>query len=177
VWAKLLAEIKGSRLVVKHLALDDALVRDGLLGRFAAHGVPEDRIACIGTTERHDHLRAFEQIDISLDPFPQNGGISTWESLYMGVPVIAKLGRGASSRAAGAILKAIGLDDWVAEDDAGYVEIAKAFATNPAYLGTLRAELTDLIAHSAAGNVAAYTQRVEAGYRQFWRDYCARHAG
>jgi predicted O-linked N-acetylglucosamine transferase (SPINDLY family) len=177
VWAKLLAEIKGSRLVVKHLALDDALVRDGLLGRFAAHGVPEDRIACIGTTERHDHLRAFEQIDISLDPFPQNGGISTWESLYMGVPVIAKLGRGASSRAAGAILKAIGLDDWVAEDDAGYVEIAKAFATNPAYLGTLRAELPDLIAHSAAGNVAAYTRRVEAGYRQFWRDYCARHTG
>jgi len=177
VWSKLLAEIEGSKLVVKHLALDDQLVRDGLLGRFVSHGVPEDRIACIGTTERHDHLRAFEQIDISLDPFPQNGGISTWESLYMGVPVIAKLGRGASSRAAGAILKAIGLDDWVADDDAGYVEIAKAFATNPAYLGTLRVELPELIAHSAAGNVTTYTRAVETGYRQFWRDCCARHAG
>jgi predicted O-linked N-acetylglucosamine transferase (SPINDLY family) len=177
VWSKLLSEIEGSKLVVKHLALDDALVRDGLLGRFAGYGVADNSIICMGASDRRDHLAAFARIDISLDPFPQNGGISTWESLYMGVPVIAKLGRGASSRAAGAILKAIGLDDWVAEDDTGYVEIAKAFATNPAYLGTLRAELRDLIAHSPAGNVVVYTQRVEAGYRQFWRDYCASQSG
>jgi predicted O-linked N-acetylglucosamine transferase (SPINDLY family) len=162
---------------VKHLALNDPTMRDGLLGRFASHGVPQERIICMGASERTEHLRAFAEIDIALDPFPQNGGISTWEALYMGVPVIAKLGRGASSRAAGAILKAIGLDDWVAEDDAGYIEIAKAFATNPAYLGTLRAELRDMIAHSPAGNVAVYTRAVETGYRRFWQKYCASMSG
>ena len=176
VWARLLDAVAGSKLVIKHLALNDATVRDGLLGRFVAAGVPDNRVICMGASERTDHLRAFAEIDIALDPFPQNGGISTWEALYMGVPVIAKLGRGASSRAAGAILKAIGLDDWVAEDDDGYVEIAEAFATNPAYLGTLRAELPSLIAHSAAGNIEIYTQRVEAGYRQFWQTYCAKAA-
>jgi predicted O-linked N-acetylglucosamine transferase (SPINDLY family) len=176
LWSRLLREIDGARLVVKHLALEDALVRDGLLGRFAAHGVPQDSIVCIGATERRDHLRAFAQIDISLDPFPQNGGISTWESLYLGVPVIAKLGLGASSRAAGAILKAIGLDDWVADNDDGYVAIAKQFAAQPEHLAKLRAELPARIAASPAGNVRIYTERVEAGYRQFWRDYCAKAA-
>jgi predicted O-linked N-acetylglucosamine transferase (SPINDLY family) len=173
VWSKLLREVEGSKIVIKHIALDDTLVRDGLLGRFVAQGVAQDRIVCIGATERSAHLRAFETIDISLDPFPQNGGISTWESLYMGVPVIAKLGCGASSRAAGAILKAIGLDDWVADDDDGYVAIAQKYAAMPAHLEKLRAELPERIAASPAGNVRIYTQRVEAGYRQFWRDYCA----
>jgi len=126
----------------------------------------------MGSSERRDHLKAFENVDISLDPFPQNGGLSTWESLYMGVPVVAKLGNGASSRAGGAIVKAIGLDDWVADDEDGYVAIAQKYASMPSYLEKLRADLRTQIANSPAGNVKVYTQRAEAGYRQFWRDYC-----
>jgi predicted O-linked N-acetylglucosamine transferase (SPINDLY family) len=174
IWSNLLRALPGSRMVVKHFALDEPLVRDNLLGRFAARGVPQDRITCLGSSGRRDHLLAFHAIDISLDPFPQNGGASTWESLYMGVPVVAKLGNGASSRAAGSILKAIGLDDWVAEDEEGYIAIAQKYASMPSYLEKVRAELPAKIANSPAGNVTAYTQRVEAGYRQFWRDYCAR---
>jgi predicted O-linked N-acetylglucosamine transferase (SPINDLY family) len=173
VWSKLLREIEGSKLVIKHHALDEAFLGNALVGRFTALGVAQDRITCIGATDRHDHLRAFEAIDISLDPFPQNGGISTWESLYAGVPVIAKLGCGASSRAAGAILSAIGLADWVADDDDGYVAIAKQFTSQPDVLAKLRAELPAQIAASPAGDVTVYTQRVEAGYRQFWHRYCA----
>ena len=148
-------------------------MRDGVVGRFVAQGIAQDRVICIGSTGRRDHLQAFENIDISLDPFPQNGGISTWESLYMGVPVVAKLGNGVPSRAAGAILKAIGLDDWVADDDDGYVAIAQKFAAMRSHLEKLRADLPARIASSPAGNVMVYTQKVEAGYRQFWRDYCA----
>ena len=173
VWAKLLRAVTGSKIVVKHLALDEAFLRDGLVGRFVAQGIPQDRVICMGSSQRREHLMAFDNVDISLDPFPQNGGISTWESLYMGVPVVAKLGNGASSRAAGAILKAIGLDDWVAENDDDYVAIAQKYAAMPSYLEQLRADLPARIASSPAGNVTVYTQRVEAGYRQFWRDYCA----
>jgi predicted O-linked N-acetylglucosamine transferase (SPINDLY family) len=177
VWSKLLRAVTASKIVVKHVALDEALLRDALVGRFVAQGVPQDRVICIGSTERRDHLAAFENIDISLDPFPQNGGISTWESLYMGVPVIAKLGDGASSRAAGAILKAMGLDDWVADDDDGYVAIAQKYAALPSHLEKLRADLRAIIAGSAAGNVEVYTRKVEEGYRQFWRDYCTSATG
>ncbi|MGH6777947.1 MAG: tetratricopeptide repeat protein [Bradyrhizobium sp.] len=172
VWSKLLHAVTGSKILVKHLALDEALLRDTLIGRFVARGVPQERVICMGSSERRSHLLAFENVDISLDPFPQNGGISTWESLYLGVPVVAKLGRGASSRAAGAILTAIGLDDWVAENDDGYVEIAQKYASMPSHLTKLRAELPAKIASSAAGNVETYTRRVEEGYRRFWRDYC-----
>jgi predicted O-linked N-acetylglucosamine transferase (SPINDLY family) len=172
VWSRLLRAVPGSKIVIKHFALDEAFLRDGLIGRFVTHGVAQERVICLGSTERCEHLKAFADIDISLDPFPQNGGISTWESLYMGVPVIARLGNGASSRAAGAILRAIGLDDWVADDDDGYVAIAQKFASMPVNLAQLRAGLPGMIASSPAGNVSIYTQQVEAAYRQFWRDYC-----
>jgi predicted O-linked N-acetylglucosamine transferase (SPINDLY family) len=176
VWSRLLRSIAGSKIVIKHGALDDPLLRDGLIGRFLTHGVPLDNVRCIGATSRRDHLAEFENIDISLDPFPQNGGVSTWESLHMGVPVVAKLGNSVSSRAAGAILKAIGLDDWVADDDDRYIAIAQKYASMPSRLEMLRAELPAKIANSDTGNFDIYTRKVEEGYRQFWRDYCASKA-
>ncbi|WP_194475969.1 tetratricopeptide repeat protein [Bradyrhizobium sp. CCBAU 53338] len=173
VWSKLMREVTGSKIILKHTLLDDPLVRQRLLARFVAHGIAEADITCLGMTPRHEHLRAFAEVDISLDPFPQNGGISTWESLYAGVPVVAKLGNASSSRAGASIVAAVGLNDWVAEDDDGYTAIACKFAAQPDELAKLRASLPARIASSPAGNVEIYAGRVEAGYRQFWRDYCA----
>ncbi|MBB4422193.1 putative O-linked N-acetylglucosamine transferase (SPINDLY family) [Bradyrhizobium sp. CIR48] len=177
VWSSVMHEVIGSKIIFKHTLLDDPMIRDGLFARLVNQGIPEQNITCLGSSGRADHLRTFAQVDISLDPFPQNGGISTWESLYAGVPVVAKLGHGASSRAGGAIVAAVGLNDWVAEDDDGYVEIARKFASQPEHLAKLRAGLPARIAASPAGNVEIYTRELEAGYRQFWRDHCAAAAG
>ncbi|WP_440640303.1 O-linked N-acetylglucosamine transferase family protein [Bradyrhizobium sp. PUT101] len=173
VWSTVMRKVTGSKIIIKHGLLDDPLLRDSLVARFVAHGIAAENITCMGSTSRHEHLLAFAKVDISLDTFPQNGGVSTWESLYAGVPVVAKLGNGASSRAGGSIVAAVGLEDWVAEDDEGYAAIARKYAAQPAHLARLRAELPAQIAASAAGNVEIYTRKVEAGYRQFWRDYCA----
>jgi len=173
VWSKVMRAVTGSKIIIKHTLLDDPLLRDSLVARFVGQGIGEDNVICMGSTPRDEHLRAFANVDISLDTFPQNGGISTWESLYAGVPVVAKLGNGASSRAGGSIVAAVGLQDWVAEDDGGYAAIAIKHASEPVHLAKLRNELPARIAASPAGNVEIYTRRVEAGYRQFWRDYCA----
>jgi predicted O-linked N-acetylglucosamine transferase (SPINDLY family) len=102
-----------------------------------------------------------------------NGGVSTWESLQAGIPVVAKLGTTAPSRMGAAIVKSVGLDDWVAEDDDGYIAVALKHASRPSELAKLRAELPGKVASSAAGNVETYTRKVEEGYRTFWRRYCA----
>jgi predicted O-linked N-acetylglucosamine transferase (SPINDLY family) len=173
VWSKVMREVTGSKIIIKHTLLDDPMLRDNLIARFVAQGVAEENVTCLGSTPRHEHLRAFANVDISLDTFPQNGGVSTWESLYAGVPVVAKLGNGSSSRAGGSIVAAVGLGDWVADDDEGYAAIACKYAAQPAHLAKLRADLPAQIANSPAGNIEIYTREVEAGYRQFWRDYCA----
>ncbi|WLA62496.1 O-linked N-acetylglucosamine transferase, SPINDLY family protein [Bradyrhizobium diazoefficiens] len=114
-WSRILERVPGSRLLIKDVALDDQLVRDNLLARLATCGVPAERVDLLGTTLRVDHLASFNRVDIALDPFPQNGGVSTLEALQMGVPLVAKLGNSLPSRAAGSILTALGLPDWVTE--------------------------------------------------------------
>ncbi|BAM90280.1 putative O-linked N-acetylglucosamine transferase, SPINDLY family [Bradyrhizobium oligotrophicum S58] len=173
LWSKLMAATPGSIIVVKNHSMSDALLRDGLIARFVAQGIAADRVRCVGKTGRAEHLSMFADIDIALDPFPQNGGISTWEALQMGVPVVTKLGSGPAARAGGAIVKAVGLDEWVAENDEGYLAIALKFCSRPAELAALRAALPAMVLNSAAGNGALYTQHVEKAYRTFWHDYCA----
>ncbi|WP_407194186.1 tetratricopeptide repeat protein [Bradyrhizobium sp. STM 3566] len=172
VWSRILERVPGSRLLIKDVALDDQLVRDKLLARFAACRLPAERVDLLGATSRHEHLASFNRIDIALDPFPQNGGVSTWEALQMGVPVVAKLGNSLPSRAAGAILAALGLPDWIADSEDAYVEIAAGRAARVAELDQLRRELPEQISAAAAGNPVSYARAVDDAYRAMWTRYC-----
>lgn len=172
-WAAILQTVPGSRILMKDRMLDDAAVRASLTERFVAHGISAERIAFRGRTSREEHLAALRDVDIALDPFPQNGGITTWEALHMGVPVVAKLGNSLPSRLSGAILSAIGLTDWVGDSVADYVAIATKYAAMPEFLRELRRELPARISASAAGNSAAYTRAVETAYGAMWERYVA----
>ena len=87
----------------------------------------------------------------------------------MGVPVVAKLGDGVASRAAGAILSAIGLTDWVATNETEYFEIARR--PTGAQLEAIRRDLPALIDRRCGPR--SYTKAVEDAYRDMWRRYCS----
>jgi len=169
VWARILQSDVTSRLLIKHHMIGDAAIRSMLLEKFASQGIAPDRICLMGSTSREEHLATYRQVDICLDPFPQGGGVSTWEALHMGVPVVAKLGNGVASRVGGAILSAAGLTDWAAADDDRYVEIA--LRSTPDRLRTIRHELPELIGRRCSP--AAYTRAVEQAYQTMWQKYCA----
>ena len=169
LWSRLLSADPVSRLIVKDLMLDDVETRQNLLDRFGAHGVDATRISLLGTTDRETHLSAYRDVDICLDPYPHGGGVSTWEALYMGVPVVTKLGEGVASRASGAILSAIGLTDWVAANETEYFEIARR--PTGAQLEALRRDLPALIDRRCGPR--PYTKAVEDAYRDMWRRYCS----
>jgi predicted O-linked N-acetylglucosamine transferase (SPINDLY family) len=175
-WSRILERVPGSRLLIKDLALDDQLVRDNLLARLATCGVPAERVDLLGTTLRIDHLRSFHRVDIALDPFPQNGGVSTLEALQMGVPVVAKLGNSLPSRAGGSILSALGLPDWVTDSEEAYVDIAVSRAAQIGDLDKLRRELPGQVRAAPACNPVAYVQAVDEAYRAMWKRYCSSDA-
>jgi predicted O-linked N-acetylglucosamine transferase (SPINDLY family) len=176
VWARVLRGVPGARLLLKDGAFDEPAMCDLLRERFIGHGIAGERVGFLGSSPREQHLAAFGKTDIGLDPFPQNGGVSTWEALHMGVPVVAKLGHTAPSRLSGAILTSISMGDWVAQNADDYVARAVKFAAMPDLLATLRHELPQKIASSASGNSALYTQAVERAYRSMWEDCCRQQA-
>src|SRR5499427_5881663 len=151
-WARILGALPRSRLLMKDSAFDAPVLREEVMQRFAGHGIAADRIDFLGASTREQHLAAFADSDIALDPFPQNGGVSTWEALHMGVPVVAKLGHTAPSRLSGAILTSVGMADWVAATIDDYVARAVNFAGAPELLTTLRRELPAKVAAAPSGN-------------------------
>jgi predicted O-linked N-acetylglucosamine transferase (SPINDLY family) len=175
-WAQILARVPDSKLLIKDTALNDSYIRENLLARLVRSGIAASRIELRGGTPRREHLAAFNDVDICFDPFPQNGGASTWEALRMSVPVVAKLGNALPKRAAGGILTSVGLSDWVAESTEGYIDIAVGWAGRINELAQLRQELPQRLAASAAGNPELYTDAVGKAYRTMWQTYCAREA-
>jgi predicted O-linked N-acetylglucosamine transferase (SPINDLY family) len=172
LWARILVACPDARLVFKAKALDDPAVRRALSRFFEARGVAAGRLRFLGATNRHEHLASFAEIDVALDPFPQGGGVSTFEALWMGVPVITLLGNSVPQRISGSILTAVGLDDCVARDEDEYVAIAARLAADATRLADLRSGMRARVMASEAGDAVRYTRAVEARYRDMWRTWC-----
>ena len=168
LWAQLLDRIPNSHLLMKDGALDQANTRQVVLGAFTDRGISPNRIQLLGRTDHAGHLATYGQVDIALDTHPQNGGANTWEALWMGVPVITMLGSTPPSRISGAILHALGLDDWISEYELGYLERVTQKASDLDALADFRRGIRDRITASSAGNPNYYTRAVEDAYRVMW---------
>jgi len=175
-WAQILRRVPGSKLLIKDGALHDAFVRNDLTARLHKYGIGDDRIELRGPTPRVDHLAAFNDVDICLDPFPQNGGVSTWEALRMSIPVVAMLGNALPKRISAGILSAVGLSDWIADNTEDYIRIAVEWAGRIDELAQLRESMPARLAASDAGNPEKYAIAVGNAYRSMWQAYCAREA-
>jgi protein O-GlcNAc transferase len=171
VWAAILRQLPASRLMLKYTGLQDAERCRPLVEAFLAHGVTADRLAFEGHSPFAEHLRAYDQIDIALDPFPYSGGTTTRNALWSGVPVIAlddpvKIG----SISAGA-LKLVGLDACVAETTQDYVSCAVAVASDVARLAGWRGEIRGKLAASDYFDARKFTRALESAFIDMWETW------
>jgi protein O-GlcNAc transferase len=173
LWTRILAEIPDSRLLLKTRHLDDPEMAREAIARFAAEGIGPERVVLEGPLPRADLLAAYNRIDIALDPFPYNGGLTTVEALWMGVPVVTLRGRRWVGRAAESILTTVGLSDLVADDGNDYARIVKALADDRHRLGALHSRLRAMVEGSALCDGPGLTRAVESLYRDMWKTWCA----
>jgi protein O-GlcNAc transferase len=88
-WSRILRATPGSRLLLKNRTLDDASNRGAQLTRFAGHGMAEQRLVLEEPEEHFAFLQAYGRVDIALNTYPYNGGTTTTEALWQGVPVLS----------------------------------------------------------------------------------------
>lgn len=169
-WAKIVAAVPGSRLLLKAGTLGSEFQRNHLKQRLLAHGLAEDRVELRGPSPHPEMLIEYGEIDIALDPFPFNGGMTTLEALWMGVPVVTVAGHGVVSRQTVSALANIGRADELAFPDVeAYVAGAVALANDPARLARLRAELRDRLRASPVCQAEAFARDLEALYLRMWQ--------
>lgn len=172
-WADLLAIDARSRLVIKNDALGDEGEREHHRRRLAAAGLPTDRVDLRAGSTHSDMLGEYGGVDIALDTFPYNGGVTTLEALFMGRPVVTVEGGALISRQSAAILRSAGLAELIASDARNMVQLAASLAADPVRLGRLSASLRDRLMASPVCDAAAFARQLEAAYRAAWRTWCA----
>jgi predicted O-linked N-acetylglucosamine transferase (SPINDLY family) len=141
---------------------------------FAIQGVSPERVGFADYLPTADYLRAYNKIDIALDPFPAGGGTTTCDALWMGVPVVTLAGQTAIGRGGLSILSNLGLSELVAPDAQAYVRIALDLARDIPRLAALRAGLRDRMRQSPLMNGPGFARNVEAVYRRVWQAWCAK---
>ncbi|MFM7454022.1 MAG: hypothetical protein ACKO1V_08655 [Cyanobium sp.] len=177
LWAALLRELPDARLRLKAPSLADASVIARFRGLFAAEGIGPERLLLEGPEGLEAMMQRYGAIDIALDPTPYNGGTTTLQALWMGVPVIALAGGNFVSRMGASFLTALGRGEWIASDEAHYRAIARQLAGQLPALRRGRAELRQQMAASGLSDLEGYASHFQGLLRRIWRHHCSGESG
>jgi len=173
-WAAILQAVPGSRLLIKAGGLQVPDQAQALMDRLAQAGIDTARVTLRGPSGHADMLAEWGDVDIALDTFPFNGGITTLEALWMGVPVVTLAGHSVVARQSTALLANLGLaDELAAPDEAGYILAAVSLAQRAERRQALRQQLRPLLAASPVCQGEAFTRDLERLYRRMWVAHCA----
>ncbi len=132
-------------------------------------GIAAERLVFAPLLPLQGHISRLACADVFLDTWPCNGHTTVGEALWVGVPVITLKGRTFAQRVAASLLHAIGLDELVADDVAGYAALAVALADDAPRRAALRAHLVAQRAASPLFDGARFARDIEALFLRMWQ--------
>ena len=144
-WSEILQNTPNSRLIL-HVRKGEA--QRVMLERFARRGIEARRIEFADILPFGDYLALHHRIDLALDPFPYNGGTTTCDALWMGVPVATLAGDRPMGRAGASLLANIGLENLIFNNVKEYVKMVTVTAGRPDELAMLRKTLRQRMLNS-----------------------------
>jgi protein O-GlcNAc transferase len=151
--------------------------RARLLERLEARGIAPARVSFVEFRPRAEYLREYEGIDFGLDTFPYNGHTTSLDALWMGVPIVTRIGATSVGRGGLSQLHHLGLTHLAAESDEAFVAAAVGLARDLPGLAALRADLRARMERSPLMDARRFARSIEKAYRLAWRGHCAAPAG
>ena len=127
-WSKILKEIENSKLIIK--CSNDKKKLDRIESLMEKNGVLDSVIFHKRFEDKKDHLNLYNEVDIALDTFPYNGVTTSFEAIWMGVPVITMAGYNFNSRCGESINKNLNMEQLIAKNEDDYVSKAVSLSTD-----------------------------------------------
>ena len=166
-WASILKQTEGTRLWLANTALKSIHNRRYVADQFTRRGVEPSRITLCGPADHVTFLQYYDRIDVALDAFPYNGGTTTMEAIWQGVPVLTFEGDRWASRTSQSLLRRTHLGEFVADDVQGMVDLAIRLARRPdtpQWLADLRRHMRPCLQASSACDTPALARAFEQFY-------------
>ena len=152
LWSQLLKKTK-SKLILKSSSPLHETGSNNILDRFKAEGVDLNNVKILDRTDSYKkHLECYNKIDISLDTIPYNGATTSFESIWMGVPVLTIIGNTFTSRYGYSINKNLNLNNFIAKDKNDFLDKALEITSNIDELEKIRNNLRNIALKSSLFN-------------------------
>ena len=168
LWADILRRVPNARLLLKNVRPGRETLQR-MQRRAEAVGIDSARLEVRPGSK--DYLRDYLDVDIILDTFPYQGGGTTCEALFMGLPVVTLAGNRHGARFGAGLLCNAGLAELVADTADGYVECAAALAQDVELLAALHTAVPRMMRASPLMDGGGYVRAVEAAYKMIWERY------
>jgi len=171
LWSEVLKALPTSRLLIFRDSLAGT-AQDRIRRQFSERGIAINRLDLRPGPCTEGYMGVYGEIDVTLDTFPVSGGVTTCESLWMGVPVLTLCGERPLARNSAALLSRVGLTDWVVQTPQQYVALAARLGNELDRLSQLRAGLRPRVLASLC-DAERFTRGLEEAYRNLWRRWCS----
>jgi protein O-GlcNAc transferase len=172
LWPELLRALPGSRMLLGAMAGKTECAT--MVGWFAAAGIAPDRLHFHFIDTMEGYLQRHAQVDLCLDPFPFTGATTTCHAMWMGVPTLTLEGNTAPGRLGAAMLRHVGLEDFVAGTREEFVAKGLHLAREVEALAELRRGLRERFQQSPLGRPADFAVDLARAFRGMWRSWCER---
>ena len=170
LWMRILARVAGSVLWLMDTNPEAVANLRREAGR---HGIDPDRLVFAPHRPQAEHLARYRLADLFLDSFPYTGHTTVSDALWMGLPVVTRLGDTFASRVAASLLTAAGLPETITASFAEYEELAVRLAGAPDRLGAYRDRLERGRATAPLFDTPRFARHLESAYRIMWERHAA----
>ena len=168
IWMRLLGRVESS---VLWLLKSNKWAEQNLKREAEARGISAERLVFAEKVPQAEHLARHKLADLFLDTFNVNAHTTTSDALWVGLPVVTKLGEGFAARVAGSLLTAIGLPELITQSEEAYEALALRLATDSKQLGEIKSELDRNRLTQPLFDSEMYTRHLEAGYQMAYERY------
>jgi predicted O-linked N-acetylglucosamine transferase (SPINDLY family) len=135
-------------------------------------GVDLERILFLPLDQNEFVHRANLQIaDVILDTYPYNGATTTLEALWMGVPIVTRVGSQCAARNSYTFLANIGITDGIATTDEEYVNWGTRFGLEPDLRQKVSTQIRKSRHTSCLWDAKQFVQNMEAAFEKMWNTY------
>jgi len=153
-WARIMARCPESRFLFIRPESSSPSFQRNIRAVFGGEGIEPHRVEFEAV--RGKHLPHYNRIDISLDTFPQTGGTTTCESMWMGAPCVTLVGPAPYERLSYSVLTNVGLPELCAFSLEEYEDIAVRLGSDPDRIAGLRAGMRARMRTSPLGQDGAW---------------------
>jgi predicted O-linked N-acetylglucosamine transferase (SPINDLY family) len=138
----------------------------------AQEGVSSDRLRFLPQDKDEETHRANLAIaDIVLDTFPYNGATTTMETLWMGIPIVTRVGEQFAARNSYTMMMNAGITEGIAWSDAEYIEWGIKLGADADLRRDIAHRLRQSRQTSPLWNAQQFTRDLESAYEQMWQRY------